>query len=335
RPHTLDPGRQDRARRGAHRPHRRLRRGRAAGRRVRATRHPRPPGASGGRAGAGGGGPAAAARHLARVDAVVPRTRPAPGPRLAGHPAPGRPRGRAHRLLVDARLPGARPRRDHPGGRGCRCGPARPHHSAAAATGGAMSAAEPVLTVEQLTVRIPTRAGTVHAVTEVDLRLDAGRVHALVGESGCGKSVTGAAICGLLPRDASVRGRALLHDGGTAPVDLVTAGPATWRRLRGRRIASIPQSAATSISPLRTLGAQLAETCAHLDADGTRIAWIPQSAATSFTPVRTLGAQLAETCAHLDADRTPAELLELAGLEPAAARLFPHELSGGMAQRAA
>src|SRR5690606_20049456 len=90
------------------------------------------------------------------------------------------------------------------------------------------------------------------------------------------------------------------HDGGTAPVDLVTAGPATWRRLRGRRIA-----------------------------------WIPQSAATSFTPVRTLGAQLAETCAHLDADRTPAELLELAGLEPAAARLFPHELSGGMAQRAA
>ncbi|WP_040794889.1 ATP-binding cassette domain-containing protein [Nocardia higoensis] len=194
-----------------------------------------------------------------------------------------------------------------------------------------MSASEPVLAVEQLTVRIPTAAGTVHAVTDVDLTLRAGRVHALVGESGCGKSVTGAAICGLLPATATVGGRVLLRDrrqpaagdrphrpagrrarvlghhgaarglrDGAAPVDLVAASPKTWRRIRGRRIA-----------------------------------WIPQSAATYFTPVRTIGAQLAETCAYLESPHRPAELLDLAGLAPAAADLYPHELSGGMAQRAA
>jgi len=162
------------------------------------------------------------------------------------------------------------------------------------------SEAAPVLTLAGLTVRIPTRAGMVHAVTEVDLTLRAGRIHALVGESGCGKSVTGAAICGLLPTTATVRGRVLLHGTESAPVDLVDASPKTWRRIRGHRIA-----------------------------------WIPQSAATYFTPVRTVGAQLAETCAHLNSPHTPADLLVRVGLEPQVAERYPHELSGGMAQRAA
>lgn len=156
----------------------------------------------------------------------------------------------------------------------------------------------PALTLDGLTVRIPTAAGTVHAASDVDLTLTAGQVHALVGESGCGKSVVGAAICGLLPTAATVHGRITLHhpDG---PIDLISARPRTWRQVRGHRIA-----------------------------------WIPQSAATYLTPVRTVGAQLDETCRHLQSVHTPAALLTRAGLEPTVASLYPHELSGGMTQRA-
>ena len=158
----------------------------------------------------------------------------------------------------------------------------------------------PVLTLDGLTVRIPTAAGTVHAASDVDLTLTAGQVHALVGESGCGKSVVGAAICGLLPRAATVHGGITLHRLGSGDVHLDRSGARTWRQVRGRRIA-----------------------------------WIPQSAATYLTPVRSVGDQLAETCRHLRSAHTPAALLTRVGLEPAVAGLYPHELSGGMAQRAA
>ncbi|WP_458683670.1 ABC transporter ATP-binding protein [Prescottella equi] len=156
-----------------------------------------------------------------------------------------------------------------------------------------------VLTIDGLTVRIPTRAGLVHAATDIDLTLNAGHVHALIGESGCGKSVVGSAICGLLPANALVHGTITLR-AGRAPVDLVRARPRTWRNIRGRRVA-----------------------------------WIPQSAATHLTPVRTLGAQLAETCRHLRSPHGPAALLTRVGLATTTADLYPHELSGGMAQRAA
>ncbi|BDB63261.1 ABC transporter ATP-binding protein [Rhodococcus sp. RDE2] len=158
----------------------------------------------------------------------------------------------------------------------------------------------PALTLDGLTVRIPTAAGTVHAATDVDLTLTAGQVHALVGESGCGKSVVGAAICGLLPRAATVHGGITLHHPGSGDVHLDRSGARTWRQVRGRRIA-----------------------------------WIPQSAATYLTPVRSVGDQLAETCRHLRSAHTPAALLTRVGFEPAVAGLYPHELSGGMAQRAA
>lgn len=158
----------------------------------------------------------------------------------------------------------------------------------------------PALTLDGLTVRIPTASGTVHAASDVDLTLRAGQVHALVGESGCGKSVVGAAICGLLPTAATVHGGIAFHRPGHSDVHLAAARPRAWRKIRGRRIA-----------------------------------WIPQSAATYLTPVRTVGEQLAETCRHLDSPHTPAVLLTRVGLEPTMAGLYPHELSGGMAQRAA
>lgn len=160
----------------------------------------------------------------------------------------------------------------------------------------------PALTIDGLTIRIPTQEGIVHAATDVDLTLHTGQVHALIGESGCGKSVVGAAICGLLPATATVHGHITLHRGDDGPVDLVRARARVraWRQIRGHRVA-----------------------------------WIPQSAASYLTPVRTVGAQLAETCRHLQSQHTPAALLTRVGLEPTVADLYPHQLSGGMAQRAA
>ena len=158
----------------------------------------------------------------------------------------------------------------------------------------------PALTLDGLTVRIPTAEGIVHAATDIDLALHTGQVHALIGESGCGKSVVGSAISGLLPAAATVHGHITLHHSDGGPVDLVRARPRTWRQIRGRRVA-----------------------------------WIPQSAASYLTPVRTVGAQLAEMCLHLRSPHTPAALLTRVGLEPTVADLYPYQLSGGMAQRAA
>lgn len=136
---------------------------------------------------------------------------------------------------------------------------------------------------------------TVRVLDGVDLDVPGGRVTALVGESGCGKSLVAAALSGLMPPGSRVSGRISLG------VNEIRHGdePA-WQRLRGRHVGLVPQSAATS-----------------------------------FTPVRTIGAQLGEVCARLDADRTPAQLCAAVALPVDALRRHPHELSGGMAQRAA
>ncbi|GAB2689418.1 ATP-binding cassette domain-containing protein [Nocardia thraciensis] len=152
------------------------------------------------------------------------------------------------------------------------------------------------LVIESLTVRIPVRRNRfVHAATEVTLAAPRGRVTALVGESGCGKSIVASAVMGLLPPGALVSGTVAVSTGDGA-VDALTAGGA----YRGRHAALVPQSPATS-----------------------------------FTPVRTIGSQLAETVAALGSPHTCAELAERAGFPVAALDRYPHELSGGMAQRAA
>lgn len=153
-------------------------------------------------------------------------------------------------------------------------------------------------TIEGLTVDIAIRrrgTATVRVLDGVDLDVPAGRVTALVGESGCGKSLVAAALSGLMPPGSRVSGRILL-DGAEIP----HGDEREWRRLRGRHVGLVPQSAATS-----------------------------------FTPVRTIGAQLGEVCGRLAADRTPAQLCAAVALPADALRRYPHELSGGMAQRAA
>jgi peptide/nickel transport system ATP-binding protein len=147
------------------------------------------------------------------------------------------------------------------------------------------------------------RGGTVSAVTGATLTLRPGRLLALVGESGCGKSVLAAAITGLLPSNAEVAGSIELDGVELDGVDLLDAPEPVLRdRVRGRRIGLVPQSAATHLTPVRRVGAQLAET------------------------VRALrpGADVTATVHRLAED---------VGLPLPMLDRYPHELSGGTAQR--
>ncbi|HEX5568373.1 MAG TPA: ABC transporter ATP-binding protein [Streptomyces sp.] len=143
---------------------------------------------------------------------------------------------------------------------------------------------------------------TVAAVTDVSFDLTAGECLALVGESGCGKSVLASALLGLLPGNAQTRGAALL-DG----LDLLTAGEtALARTVRGRRIALVPQSPAAHLTPVRTVRSQLEETVRELaGVRGPRLRAAAERAA----------GRAAFPADHLDR--------------------YPHQLSGGLAQRAA
>lgn len=149
-----------------------------------------------------------------------------------------------------------------------------------------------ILRLENLTVRIPLRRnGVVHAATDVSLSLQERSIHAVIGESGCGKSTIGQAIVGLLPRNARISGKALYKGQSVFGQE---------DRLAGREVALVPQSAATFL-----------------------------------TPVRTVGAQLDETIEVLHGPRDAVALLQRVDLPRGVLDLYPHELSGGMAQRAA
>lgn len=164
-------------------------------------------------------------------------------------------------------------------------------------------AVTPVLSVRGLTVRFRTRGRPpVAAVTDAHLDVAAGECLALVGESGCGKSVLASALLGLLPGNADTEGTAVV-DG----LDLLAAGERTLARtVRGRRVGLVPQSPAAHLTPVRTVRAHLAEALRELT--GTPRADLPHA-------VRAAAERAAFPADHLDR--------------------YPHELSGGLAQRAA
>lgn len=159
-----------------------------------------------------------------------------------------------------------------------------------------------VLSVRDLQVRFPTEDGLVHAVSGVSFDLKRGEVLGVVGESGCGKSVTSLALLGLLPKTARVSGSVDL--GGT---ELLGLYPNEMRTIRGRRISMIFQDPMTALNPVYTVGYQLVEAVrAH------------QSISKRAAKDRAI------------------ELLDVVGIPNPSSRFdsYPHEFSGGMRQRA-
>lgn len=159
-----------------------------------------------------------------------------------------------------------------------------------------------LLTVENLRVEFPTRRGVLRAVDDVSFAIAAGETLALVGESGAGKSITGAAIIGLIePPGRIAGGRILLGD---ERIDGLS--PQAMRRVRGRRIGMVFQDPLTSLNPLFTVGGQLVETIqTHTDLSPT------QARARAIELLTAVGVPAPE--------RRAAQ--------------YPHEFSGGMRQR--
>jgi oligopeptide/dipeptide ABC transporter ATP-binding protein len=162
---------------------------------------------------------------------------------------------------------------------------------------------EPLLSVEDLRVQFWTRRGTIHAVNGVSFDIAPGETLGIVGESGCGKSVTALALLGILPRAGKVvDGRAIFEDR-----DLVQLSDRQLRRVRGKEIAMIFQDPMTSLNPVLTIGRQITEALdTHFGMKGKA------------------------------AERRAAELLDRVGIPTANKRVrdYPHQFSGGMRQRA-
>ncbi|MFQ3622127.1 MAG: ATP-binding cassette domain-containing protein, partial [Acetobacteraceae bacterium] len=114
----------------------------------------------------------------------------------------------------------------------------------------------PLLEVRNLRVEFPTRRGTLVAVDDVSFSIDQGEVLGVVGESGAGKSITGAAIIRLIEPPGRIAGGQVLLGGRR----IDTLPPERMRTVRGREIGAIFQDPLTTLNPLYTIGRQLGET---------------------------------------------------------------------------
>ncbi|MFV0297537.1 MAG: ABC transporter ATP-binding protein [Hyphomicrobiaceae bacterium] len=164
------------------------------------------------------------------------------------------------------------------------------------------NASERILTVEDLRVDIPVPAGTLHAVQGVSFHVDRGETVCIVGESGCGKSLSSLAIMDLLPSRARRSATRLELDG----LDISGLSDRKMSDLRGNRMAMIFQEPMTSLNPAYSIGNQLEE------------------AMLRHRPV-----------SRADARARAVDLLQRVGIPNGAARLaqYPHQLSGGLRQR--
>ncbi len=159
-----------------------------------------------------------------------------------------------------------------------------------------------LLEVEHLRIEFPTRRGTLVAVDDISLEIEEGEVLGVVGESGAGKSLTGAAIIGLLEPPGRIGAGEIRLDGRR----IDNLGYEDLRKIRGRQIGAIFQDPLTSLNPLYTIGRQLVETIqTHTDMT------------TGLARERAI------------------ELLSEVGIPAPEQRIdgYPHEFSGGMRQR--
>ena len=163
-------------------------------------------------------------------------------------------------------------------------------------------AAASVLEIDGLRTFIRQRSGTVRAVDGVSFTIEPGETVGLVGESGCGKTMTGLSIMGLLPNGGFIAEGAIRFGGA----DLATIGEAGLRRIRGNEIGIVFQDPMTSLNPTMTIGHQIAEVVREHR-----------------------GVSKADAMARAE------EVLALVGMPRPAERLgyYPHQLSGGLRQR--
>ncbi|MBZ7926015.1 ABC transporter ATP-binding protein [Ensifer adhaerens] len=156
----------------------------------------------------------------------------------------------------------------------------------------------PLLDIRNLSVSIPTSEGDVHAVRAVSLEIDRGEIHGVIGESGCGKTMTGMAALGLAPKGARIIADRFHFDGEDLREHAV--------RLRGRRIGMIAQDPAAALNPVLSIASQMDDVIrAHRD-----------------RPKRARRAEAADLLAATGLP-DPEKVL----------RSYPHQLSGGMQQR--
>jgi len=160
----------------------------------------------------------------------------------------------------------------------------------------------PLLEVRNLRVEFPTRRGTLLALDDISFDIAPGEILGVVGESGAGKSLTGAAIIGLLDPPGRIASGEIRLEGKR----IDNLGYEEMRRIRGRQIGAIFQDPLTSLNPLYTVGRQLVETI------------------TTHLPM-----------SQSEARKRAIELLEQTGIPAAAQRVdqYPHQFSGGMRQR--
>jgi oligopeptide/dipeptide ABC transporter ATP-binding protein len=161
---------------------------------------------------------------------------------------------------------------------------------------------KPLLEVKGLKTSFRTRDGIVRAVDGIDFHVDRGEIMGLVGESGCGKSVTSLSIMGLVGKPGRVDAGEILFDG----TDLLKLKPSGMRKLRGDRISMIFQQPQSSLNPVWDVGRQIGE-----------VLEIHRGMKRGAARARAL------------------ELLRMVGIPDPSRRLtsYPHEMSGGMAQR--
>ena len=162
---------------------------------------------------------------------------------------------------------------------------------------------DPLLSVDGLRVEFSTERGTIYAVNGISFEIAEGETLGIVGESGCGKSVTALALLGILPRAGRVPAGTATFGGR----DLLRMSDRELRAVRGKDIGMIFQDPMTSLNPVHTVGSQIREALtAHLDLSSK------------------------------ETDARVVELLEQVGIPSAKARYgdYPHQFSGGMRQRA-
>lgn len=160
-----------------------------------------------------------------------------------------------------------------------------------------------ILEIQNLNLGFSTEAGFKQALWDVSFSLKKGQTHALVGESGCGKTISAMSVLKLLPKTAKILGGKILFKGE----NLLEMEEKPFQKIRGAQIALIPQDPMTSLNPLYTVGNQLLEVISlHQNLKGQA------------------------------AEKKAVEALDMVQIPSAKERLnaYPHEFSGGMKQRA-